>query len=463
MGLRQEAAGMGGLEEGVGLGIVGVAPAIEAPSRVAPTPQRPLKVLIDAYNRDLEHGTGIATYSRILDDALHAQGHDTYWLYGRDSTLGAGAVDEEVTFHDPPVPMIRLLRRAQAIGRLIDGVTHSSSDAKRVACGVVSQARLGVDSSRIFNAPGLYRRAFFRHALKGREYEVRLPEKMDLAHLTSALPIRIRDTPTITTLHDVIPLRLPNTTADNKQKYLRLLRNSIASADLVFTVSDASKADIVNVLDVPEEKVFVTYQASDLEPLDQKEAVRLPNVLARHGLERGKYVLFVSAIEPKKNLRRLIDAFLEIDTDMPLVIVGEKAWMWRDEIGDLDEAFGAVARSRLRFLGYTQRDDLRFLYSGAMMLAFPSLYEGFGLPMLEAMRMKCPILTSDTAALREVAGDAAVFVDPLDRNDIRIQLERVMQDSALRKALVEKGNVRAQDFSMARYVERLSEGYARVI
>jgi glycosyltransferase involved in cell wall biosynthesis len=79
------------------------------------------------------------------------------------------------------------------------------------------------------------------------------------------------------------------------------------------------------------------------------------------------------------------------------------------------------------------------------------------------MRMKCPILTSDTAALREVAGDAAVFVDPLDRNDIRIQLERVMQDSALRKALVEKGDVRAQDFSMARYVERLSEGYARVI
>lgn len=427
------------------------------------TQTRRLRVLVDAYNIDLRQGTGISTYSRTLAEALEALNHEVHWLFGRESFSSGDRAAEEVTFHDPPKPTIKAIARLQAAGRLVEGFTRSSSQARRFReAGLVVKSPLAVDSSRILNAPGVYRRAFFRHALLGEGHDVRLPEKFDVVHLTTPLPLRVKGAAVVTTIHDLIPLRLPNTTPDDKRKILKLARNSVRDSHLIITVSEASRRDIIEFLNVPEEKVAVTYQSVGIVPLSGEERPRMPAVLGKYGLEQGKFALFVSAIEPKKNLRRLIDAFLEAEPEMPLVIVGAKAWMWREEIGDLDESLGPQARERIRFLGYTTRDDLRFLYSGATFLAFPSLYEGFGLPVAEAMRLGCPVLTSATPALTEVAAGAALLADPLDTGDIRRKIEQMVGDAALRAELARKGLVRAGDFTAERYAERLSAAYARL-
>ena len=131
------------------------------------------------------------------------------------------------------------------------------------------------------------------------------------------------------------------------------------------------------------------------------------------------YLLCVGAQEPKKNIKRLIEAYLEIDTAMPLVLAGPRGWMWQSEVGAALEPLSEKARARIKFTGYLDREDLRRLYAGACAFVYPSLYEGFGLPALEAMTSGAPVITSRTSSLPEVCGDAALYVDPFDRDDVR--------------------------------------------
>lgn len=429
-------------------------------SAVSSSPSR--RVLIDGYYRDAKEGTGINAYSRLLYDAVQAMGHKPSWLFGREVAKSADSVATEVTFFDPPVSSIGLVRGLGAVQRLLKGVFQQSSVAERIRLNDVVQSRDDIDVSDAFNVPGLYRNALYGHELLGRIHEVRLREPVDIFHLTSPLPVRVAGARNVLTIADLVPLRLPNSTLENKDRFLSLLRGGIAAADLIVTFSEASKADIVEILGVRPEKIAVTHLASDLEALSPDEIAHAPRVLSRFGLEQGRYLLFVSAIEPKKNLRRLIEAYLETDTDLPLVIAGRKAWMWEQEIGDLDSKLGEATRARLRFLGYVPRRDLRFLYAGARFSAFPSLCEGFGLPALEAMKLGCPVLISDIPSLREVCGDAAVMADPYDVDDIRRKLEQLLGDDALCGTCSAAGLVRAQAFSHARYVEQLSRAYDRL-
>jgi glycosyltransferase involved in cell wall biosynthesis len=276
-----------------------------------------------------------------------------------------------------------------------------------------------------------------------------------MLHLSAPLPIAMR-VPTILTIHDVIPLRLPHTTPDNRSEMLRRLRTGARLANKIVTVSEASKADICGDLGVTPEKVVVTYQSADIAPLNDSERGQTPAVLDRHGLKPQRYILFVGAIEPKKNLGRLIEAWLAIDTDIPLVIAGRKAWLWEKEIA---LAQGAAAKGRVLFLDYVPSSDLPHLYAGALFLAFPSLYEGFGLPPLEAMISGCPVLTSNVASLPEVCGDAALYVDPMSPADIRNKLTRLLGDADLRTRLAQAGVAQAQKFSAAAYAERLKTVY----
>lgn len=425
---------------------------------------RPLsaRVLIDGEFRADPQGRGIATYSRTLGEALGAMGCEVNWLIGAAAPAKADPLVDEVAAFDRPQPVRGLRLQAQTAQRMAGGVLTPSVAARRISTGSAVLAGGAGAMGTTYLAPSLFVHAHYRHMLLREFTEVKVPEKIDVLHLSAPLPIRMKGVKTVVAIHDLIPIRLPYTTTDNKVEFTTRVRRSASEADLIVTVSEASKKDIVDILGIDPAKVAVTYQSADIAPLSNEERESVPRVLSRFGLAPDGYALFVGALEPKKNLRRMIEAFLETEGDMPLAIVGGKAWMLESELGWMEGALGEAARKRLRFLGYVDREDLRRLYAGAQFFLFPSLYEGFGLPPLEAMTMGAPVITSNVSSLPEVCGEAALYVDPLDRDDIRKKIEQLHGDAQLRARLAAKSLEQAARFSLANYAVRLGEAYARL-
>jgi glycosyltransferase involved in cell wall biosynthesis len=282
-------------------------------------------------------------------------------------------------------------------------------------------------------------------------------------HMTFPLPVRLKgNAKKIVTIHDLIPLRLPYTTTDDKTEMLRRHRIAAAEADLIFTVSEFSKSDIVKLLNVDPDKIVVTYQPSRFAPIRPPEMRERAKTLRRFELVEKGYVLFVGAIEPKKNLGRLLKAYVEADVEIPIVVVGPRGWMWNEEIGWIIDSVDPGVRRKVRFLNHLSPEELRYVYSGALATTFPSLYEGYGLPLIESMSFGVPVLTSRSSSLPEVCGDAALYVDPFDVRDIREKIERLVGDAPLRDYLSERGLQRAQELSPANFAEQVAGGYRRL-
>jgi glycosyltransferase involved in cell wall biosynthesis len=295
---------------------------------------------------------------------------------------------------------------------------------------------------------------------------VTVPDGPDIMHWTFPLPIRVKGARNIYTIHDLVPLRLPYTSLDMKRRTLGTLRGIAASADHIVTVSEASKRDIVSLLGVPEEKVTNTYQAVELPEALTKMPVDMArgSVEGAFGLSFGNYWLFYGAIEPKKNVMRILDAHAMAKNDLPLVIVGRNGRTYEKEVGRIRALLGDPRRAgRIRRHEYLPFEHLMLLLKGARALVFPSLYEGFGLPVLEAMLMGVPVITANSSSLPEVAGDAALLVDPCDVGQIADAMDRLAGDDALRASLVRKGAEQVQRFSPERYLQRLEEGYRRAL
>jgi glycosyltransferase involved in cell wall biosynthesis len=267
--------------------------------------------------------------------------------------------------------------------------------------------------------------------------------------------------PSVVTIHDCIHLMFPQY-LPNKAAYAYAKASMWGAAkrsDRILTVSEASKRDILHFFNVAPEKIVVVYNAIDerfgVAPRDEDVA----RVRERYQLDHG-FVLYAGTIKPHKNLVRLIEAFdalrKEMVEDLKLLIIG-------DEISKLPALRRAVHRHKLhkhvRFLGFLPDETLAILYRLAAVFVFPSLYEGFGLPPLEAMASGTPVVTSNLSSMPEVAGDAAVLVDPYDVDAIKEGIKRVLTDARLREELVQKGLVRARDFSWERSVSRIREIY----
>lgn len=343
------------------------------------------------------------------------------------------------------------------------GLLNSKAAAREISRRDVIVGRPSeADRRPVYLAPELFVRAHYRHMLTRRFTDVTAPGATDVLHLTAPLPIRMAGVKRVTTIHDLIPIRLPYTTPDNKAEFVARVRRVTEESDLIITVSENSKADIVSLLDIDPAKIAVTYQPADVAPLSDDERLRLPSTLARFGLSVGEYLLCVGAQEPKKNIRRLIEAYLEVDTPMPLALAGPRGWMWEEEVGAALAPLSDTARARIKFMGYVDRNDLRCLYSGACALVFPSLYEGFGLPALEAMITGCPVITSRTSSLPEICGEAAVYVDPFERDDIRGAIEGLIAEPERRARLAAAGKNRAQIFSFENYLKTLGDAYSRI-
>ena len=267
----------------------------------------------------------------------------------------------------------------------------------------------------------------------------------------------------VCTVHDLSHLWMPEChPRDRVQHLLRELPRTLAHAAHVITVSNFVRDEVIAEFGLPPERVSTVYHGVD-RSYHPREADELQGVLARYGFERGRYLLAVGTLEPLKNLERLLDAFRRMPAGLrrayPLVLVGDRGW---HNEALLQRIESLRAQGELHWPGYVSEQDLPSLYAGAAGFAYPSLYEGFGLPVLEAMASGVPVLTSNRASLPEVAGDAAMFVDPEDVADIARSLERLLTDAGWREGAAQRGLARSRAFTWEACVDRTVAIYRMV-
>jgi glycosyltransferase involved in cell wall biosynthesis len=288
---------------------------------------------------------------------------------------------------------------------------------------------------------------------------------IDLYHSPDfTLPPTLSRTKTLLTVHDLSFVRDPDSADDRLRAFLSTaVPRSVARADHVLADSQATKDDLMELWATPSEKITVLYCGVDarFRPIGDPEA--LAAVRARYGLGKRPFFLSVSTLQPRKNYRRLMQAFAplaESDRDLMLVIGGGKGWR-TEEI--LAEPARLGIGDSVVFPGFIDDDDLPALYSAAIALAYPSLYEGFGLPVLEAMACGTPVITSDRSSLPEVTADAGLQIDPLDVDAWTAGLTAIVEDTALREILIARGLAQAKRFNWERAAGELLSIYRRLL
>lgn len=475
-------------------------------------------VLIDGFHFLSRTATGIGSYARTLAAALRTSGCRVAVLYGQrvqERRARPLRLASQVFGNEPSgsrrlqllgeIPF--LLRAAMGGGRSralpvpLDGVDLSAFEPRLPQC------------DQVLNAHALFERAHRLFIMKERFIELDLPSPFKAAHWTTPFAITARGLPNIYTIHDLVPLQFPHFTIDFAGQSVELHAEIACRADHIITVSETSKRHIVQLLKVRDDRVSVTYQpVPDLPRMARADAERLVETV--YGAKPGAYALHLGAIEPKKNLRRLMEAFLLAGLDIPLLLAGPLGWLYDEELALIDviakqwhnmmiggngtrrgggpsvrqnglwpedtEAFGSngahlLAEPPLHFegdrpdtgplvrrLGYLPRHHVVALLQCARFLVFPSIYEGFGLPVLEAMQLGVPVLTSNAGSLPEVAGDAAVLVDPLDVTGMAREIRRLGSDGDLRAELARRGPPQAARFNRQDYKKRLAAAYFKI-
>ncbi len=252
----------------------------------------------------------------------------------------------------------------------------------------------------------------------------------------------------VSVIHDVIPLVSEKWHTRGSARIIgKFIKRAVNKADMVITVSNHTKQDLIQVTGIKEEKVRVTHEG--ICPFYRKMVSMDCNGLLKrkYGIE-DRFILFTGTIEPRKNLAALFKAYslLKNERKVPhkLIVVGKKGWMYK-------EIFETVNRLGISedvlFTGYVPDEELVLFYNTADLFVYPSFYEGFGLPPLEAMACGTPVITSNTSSLPEVVGDAGIMVDPHDVNGLASAMERVLYDEALRERMTADGLERAKLFS----------------
>ncbi len=254
---------------------------------------------------------------------------------------------------------------------------------------------------------------------------------------------------TVMTVHDLGSQYLPSMHQLKQRLYLDFITKfQLKSATKLIAVSKATKQDLINKINISVNNIEVIYEGVNSQLFRPIKTDVLVNSLNKYDLKQGKYFLFVGTVQPRKNLEKLIRAFAKVVTldsgDLRLIMVGSKGWM-SDEIYSLPKKLGLGEKMKL--LGHVPDQDLPALYSGAIALVFPSLFEGFGLPILEAFSCGCPVLTSNVSSMPEVAGDAALLVDPERIDEIADGMIRLGSDAKFRETLIKKGFSRIGQFS----------------
>ncbi len=274
--------------------------------------------------------------------------------------------------------------------------------------------------------------------------------------LSHELPAGIEKTgvKSVVTIHDLIYIRYPNFFLKiDRNIYDLKFRHACLVADRIHAISEQTKRDLIQFFSVPEEKIEVIYQS--VNPLffevcseEQKLAIRKKNQLPE------EFILTVGTIEPRKNLMNLLIGMVSKKIKIPLVVVGRST-------GYQQRARSFIEENRLQifFLHGIQDTELAVLYQMAKVMIYPSLFEGFGLPVAEAQASGCPVITSDTSSLPEAGGDAAIYIDPAKPEEIGQAIVTLLSDKNLRETMILKGKINAQRFTPENYAKQLKQLY----
>lgn len=433
------------------------------------------RVMIDGFNLALDKGTGVATYARNLSHELHIMGLGVDVLYGKQAYNGRDLLRREVTFYDTKINQNVFLKFLSSGSKFIISLLTTPTELP-INGQVITRtyaSRLPY-ADRIWNWPNVFGSAEALYYTTGITRSLRMTSPPDIMHWTYPLPIRTLGARNIYTIHDLVPLRLPYTTGDHKIHYLKLMRHLVKKADHIVTVSETSRRDIISLLGCPEDRVTNTYQSVEIPAKlrEKPDDVVRREVEGAFGLTYKNYFLFYGAIEPKKNIGRLIEAYLASGVTTPLVIVGAEAWKAETELRLLNEKTNQfteqienryITRERVRRFDYAPFPLLVSLIRGAKAVTFPSLYEGFGLPVLEAMLLGTPVITSREGSTPEVAGEAAILIDPYDPRTLSEAIIEVDRNAELRDRLSAAGRAQAALYSPEAYRGRLKDLYGKVL
>ncbi|WP_242097998.1 glycosyltransferase family 1 protein [Sphingomonas sp. CROZ-RG-20F-R02-07] len=362
-------------------------------------------------------GTGVATYARALRAAQQSLSSQALLLSGGEASA-------------PDSPQSRIDRWRRSLRAALPLGTWARQDAVR------------------FIRHDLFRlgQAFF--TAQGRLLPVHVPGPVGIMHWSYPVPLRVVGWRNLYTIHDAIPLVRPELSPIDGKRHRKLLRQVALHADAIVTVSRSAAKEIVETLNLSQ---------ADVIDCSQPVAVVKPGspTLLPAGLEAGGYLLVCGSVEPRKNVERIAMAYRASGTSLPLVIVGPNGWHSEGIAPALQDSPGIVR------LSYQSRDTVIALITHARALLMPSLAEGFGLPVAEAMTLGTPVVTSATGALAETAGTAALLVDPLDVEAIAVAISTIARDDGLCDKLAMAGRDRARLFDPACFAERLRVLYDR--
>jgi glycosyltransferase involved in cell wall biosynthesis len=286
----------------------------------------------------------------------------------------------------------------------------------------------------------------------------------DIVHGTDHFVYPCRHSLRVMTIHDLTFIKYPNYATSIVKSYSNRVKQCLKWTDLIITFSQNTKKDIVSFLNFNPDRIFVTPQASRYSP-NYLSPERLEQLKKENQYDFDRpYILFVSKLEPRKNILTLIEAFNSLKKNYKiehqLILIGQKGWKYEPIIN-------AIATSphtdSIHHLDYLSDELVALFYSQADVFVYPSYYEGFGLPVLEAMTLGAPVITSNTSSLPEVAGDAAIPIDPHDSSELAGAILKVISNSQLRQNLIEKGKERAKLFSWEKTAIETLKAYRTLI
>ncbi|MGR3302584.1 MAG: glycosyltransferase family 4 protein, partial [Candidatus Scalindua sp.] len=290
-------------------------------------------------------------------------------------------------------------------------------------------------------------------------------DRLDLFHYTDhALSLLQRAHPTIITVHDIAYVRFPNLLNKSRQIYKKyILNKSIKKADIIIADSYSTKRDIIEFFNVDEKKIKVVHLGVESRFRPISNVSNVEDYRTRNNLP-SKMILNIGTLEPRKNVVTLIKAFKKLQEkwlkDYVLVIAGEKGWLYKRIF---EEIKSSGVEQSIILLGVVRDEDLPMLYNCADIFVYPSLYEGFGLPPLEAMACGIPVITSNTSSLPEVIGEAGIMVDPDDVNSLCESMYNLLKDKKLWNRMSNMGREKSKLFSWEETAKKIVEIYDEVL